>query len=677
MRFSIREICKTLFLCIASLNLGLSGGPFILGVVFAVAFVYLHFRYAGAAGGTNAAKRPRYKKSIAYAAIVPCAIWWVLTPGVDYGFSPFVVFIPAWYLLFLAWLQKRSVGNGAYEVFVVFNGVAVLIMGMFQTTKPCVLFGTFGLLLAVHAYSRTRTALYKHLLLILLFVFFCATSFAGWKFWKSHHHYNGHWAEDYYARTRVMGFDPVAALGSFSSNYNSKYNSQVVLRIWDSLAPEYLRAAVYEKYVAGIWKLPEQPAKKLYPNYFWVDYAVFEVADSATQTDDVKQVWVQAALDNFGFMFAAPNALGVAAKNADSLDYYATNVFTGLNVKRSDWYYFVKKSAENQNAYLSNDATAEDSLHVARALQITEFYRRFVDSVANEMNLADIRRTFDSLVVAGVLQASDSSQIAYATLDFIKKYFNSNFEYTLKIPGLDRHWKKTIGDPLFQFWKTKKGYCEYYATLSTLLLRHQGIPARYVTGFAHPQRVEGRPYALFRRNHSHAWVEVLVGNRWISYDPTPPIPVTAFAESSWFQEKWEGVRGRFAHLFHLLKEGEWRRTVDSWQQVTEAILGSVFFYVALGLCVVVIVLLKFRSRKRVHVLQKDSLKAKLWIARLDRAEKKLRRYGYERHPGETVAAFFGRTQLLVAKNPLKESRRKACLDALCELEEYEKSRWRL
>lgn len=666
MRFSIREICKTLFLCIASLNLGFSGGPLVLGIVFAIAFVYLHFRY-GEATLENASKRPRYKKSIAYAAIVPCAIWWVLTPGVDYGFSPFVVFIPAWYLLFLTWLQKRSVGNGAYEVFVVFNGVAVLIMGMFQTTKPCVLFGTVGLLLAVHAYSRTRTALYKHLLLILLFVFFCATSFAGWKFWKSHHHYNGHWAEDYYTKTRVMGFDPVAALGTFSSNYNSKFNSQVVLRVWDSLAPEYLRAAVYEKYVAGIWKLPEQPAKKLYPNYFWVDYAIFETADSVTQTDDVKQVWVQAALDNFGFMFAAPNALGVAAKNADSLDYYATNVFTGLNVKRSDWYYYVKKSETDSEAYLSNDATAEDSLHVARMLQIVDFYRGFVDSVASEMELAKIRSAL-----------TDSSQVAYATLDFIKKYFRKNFEYALKIPGLDRHWKKTVGDPLFQFWKTKQGYCEYYATLAVMLLRHQGIPARYVTGFAHPLRVEGRPYVLFRRNHSHAWVEAFVDNRWISYDPTPPIPVTAFAEPSWFAETWEGLRGRMAHVFHLLKEGEWRRTVDSWQNITQAVLESVFFYVVLALCIVAIVLLKFRNRKKIRVLQKDSLKAKHWILRLDKAEKMLRRFGYERHPGETVAAFISRTQTLVAKNDrLKDAHRSICASALQDLLEYEKMRWRL
>ena len=39
-------------------------------------------------------------------------------------------------------------------------------------------------------------------------------------------------AENYYLRERVMGFDPVVALGSFGSNFSSRYNNQVVLRVF-------------------------------------------------------------------------------------------------------------------------------------------------------------------------------------------------------------------------------------------------------------------------------------------------------------------------------------------------------------------------------------------------------------------------------------------------------------
>ena len=112
------------------------------------------------------------------------------------------------------------------------------------------------------------------------------------------------------------------------------------MRVWDINAPEYFRAAVYEKYVGKIWKLPTKSEQKLYPAYYQIDYPVFELADSATKKESVRSVWVQSALDNFGFLFAPFGAVGVAAKNADSLDYYKTGIFVGANGKHGDWYYF-------------------------------------------------------------------------------------------------------------------------------------------------------------------------------------------------------------------------------------------------------------------------------------------------------------------------------------------------
>ena len=312
---NFREICKTIFFCIVSINLGVSSGLEILGVIFAGLFIAIHVKqFVLSKSATNQRKIPRYRKVFAYGAIVPCALWWVLTPSVEMGVSPYLVFIPAWYLLYLAWLQKRSLGNGGYEVFVVFNGVAALFMGLFQASRAIVVSAIVALLLAVYAFGRPHVAFYKRLLFVLLYASLCGSSYLGFKYWKSNRYYSGRWAEEYYIKNRVMGFDPVAALGSFSSNYNSKYNSEIVLRVWDTLAPVYLRAAAYEKYVAGIWKLPAAPEKKLYPARYRVDYAVFESEDSAVVAPNVKSVWVQATLDNFGFMFAPPNVVGVASK---------------------------------------------------------------------------------------------------------------------------------------------------------------------------------------------------------------------------------------------------------------------------------------------------------------------------------------------------------------------------
>ena len=116
------------------------------------------------------------------------------------------------------------------------------------------------------------------------------------------------------------------------------------------------------------------------------------------------------------------------------------------------------------------------------------------------------------------------------------------------------------------------GYCEYYATLSVLLLRRAGIKARYVTGFARPEVELGRPYAIFRRNSSHAWVEYYDGDQWKPLDPTPPLFVVKVERPSWLSMKFESIRARTARIFHVLRDGEWRLALNSWQDAVQKIL---------------------------------------------------------------------------------------------------------
>ena len=658
---NFREICKTIFFCIASVNLGFSSGLEILGFVFAALFIAIHVKqFVLLKSATNQRKIPRYRKLFAYGAIVPCALWWVLTPSVEVGVSPFLVYIPAWYLLYLSFLQKRSIGNGGFEVFVVFNGIAVLVMGLFNAPRACVVSGLVALLLAVYAFGRPHVAFYKRLLFVLLYAMLGCSSYIGFKYWKSNRVYSGRWAEDYYIKNRVMGFDPVASLGSFSSNYNSRYNDEIVLRVWDTLAPPYLRAAAYEKYAAGVWKLPTRAEKKLYPSRYRVDYAVFETEDSMTVAPSVKSVWVQSSLDNFGFMFAAPNAVGVAAKNADSLDYYSTNVFAGANGNRSDWFYYIADSAKAMAM-----AGEEDSSF----LQLPQKNMELLDSVAKAMALPP--------------RSELTPEFTTRTLQLIEQYFVQKFKYSFAVSPR-RH---SNADPLEIFWKNKEGYCEYYATLATLVLRYQGVPARYVTGFAHPEHVSGRPYVTFRRRHSHAWVEVYHDHQWYIFDPTPPMFMSVFAEPSWFSVKIEGLKGRFNYVLHLLKDGEWRQIVDRWQTASERLVTSPVLYAVLALMLLVFAVLRIRKSRRKVGESAVSKEAARWIALLDDAEKHLARFGFVRNSGETVSAFAARAKLAsenmfkaepdkAGPTPKIERRRHEFKQALKQLDEYEKNRWR-
>lgn len=66
-------------------------------------------------------------------------------------------------------------------------------------------------------------------------------------------------------------------------------------------------------------------------------------------------------------------------------------------------------------------------------------------------------------------------------------------------------------------WKVRSGVCQDYAHLVVGALRHVGLPARYVSGYLHPNRDAeiGEPAA----GESHAWVEWWLGE-WAGHDPT-------------------------------------------------------------------------------------------------------------------------------------------------------------
>lgn len=59
-----------------------------------------------------------------------------------------------------------------------------------------------------------------------------------------------------------------------------------------------------------------------------------------------------------------------------------------------------------------------------------------------------------------------------------------------------------------------RGVCQDYSHILVALCRLAGIPARYVTGM------------LIGEGYSHAWVEVLINERWYGLDPTNDIVVT-------------------------------------------------------------------------------------------------------------------------------------------------------
>ena len=71
-------------------------------------------------------------------------------------------------------------------------------------------------------------------------------------------------------------------------------------------------------------------------------------------------------------------------------------------------------------------------------------------------------------------------------------------------------------------WEERHGVCQDMAHLVLGLLRAHGVPARYVSGYLHPD--PDAPVGVQVAGESHAWVEWWDGE-WVAWDPTNASPV--------------------------------------------------------------------------------------------------------------------------------------------------------
>lgn len=100
----------------------------------------------------------------------------------------------------------------------------------------------------------------------------------------------------------------------------------------------------------------------------------------------------------------------------------------------------------------------------------------------------------------------------------IERYLEAEKEYSLDVEKPDGN----VADGFL--FEMEAGYCTYYATTMTAMLRSEGIPARMATGYSTGQSVGDDEYVV-RGLNSHAWVEVYFPDEgWVTFDPTPSGP---------------------------------------------------------------------------------------------------------------------------------------------------------
>jgi transglutaminase-like putative cysteine protease len=132
---------------------------------------------------------------------------------------------------------------------------------------------------------------------------------------------------------------------------------------------------------------------------------------------------------------------------------------------------------------------------------------------------------------------TEGADSPYRQAEAVEAWLEANKEYSLDAPN-------TQGNLVNEFvLRGEVGYCTYYASAMTVMLRSQGVPARFVVGFTEGQRVSEDEYVV-RGVDSHAWVEVYVPDHgWVTFDPTPASERTSAEQSQVDDARSEGVEG--------------------------------------------------------------------------------------------------------------------------------------
>lgn len=128
-------------------------------------------------------------------------------------------------------------------------------------------------------------------------------------------------------------------------------------------------------------------------------------------------------------------------------------------------------------------------------------------------------------------------------------------QYALKV-GRFRT-RQPVAEFLFE---KKRGYCEYFASAAAVLLRLEGVPARYVTGYNVQDGNEQDGHYLVRDSDAHAWIEAYLGRGWVEADPTPAAQYESLhppPSGGALAAVWERMAAAWADLIARIGAGDW------------------------------------------------------------------------------------------------------------------------
>lgn len=181
--------------------------------------------------------------------------------------------------------------------------------------------------------------------------------------------------------------------------------------------------------------------------------------------------------------------------------------------------------AHRQSAVISEDTGADMQLYgefvKEQYLQVPDALRASLTAVAEEFGIPSVE---DGVSYEEITQA-------------VMRYLGAAAVYSLSPGDLPR------GEDFVEYFlfENKQGYCIHFATAGALLLRTQGVPARYADGYVvREKNFNSSGVAEIPDRQAHAWVEVFYdGIGWLPAELTPGASVADREEDNIFDRREE------------------------------------------------------------------------------------------------------------------------------------------
>ncbi|WP_232368281.1 transglutaminase family protein [Alteromonas sp. MB-3u-76] len=248
---------------------------------------------------------------------------------------------------------------------------------------------------------------------------------------------------------------------------------------------------------------------------------------------------------------------------------------------KQNWLFALELSAPNNGKNnITVNAQFDYTLRTSTPLMSKKsFYFDYLPTAPVTNPVGEFERQLNSLLpatsnqetrqwVSNLKQANPTPKgLASAIMNYFKQ---QGFTYTLEPNAMPV-------DPIDRFiFEEKAGFCAHYASAMTFALRAGGVPARMVTGYQGGEQLDDNVLQV-RQYDAHAWVEALIDDTWVRYDPTSMVAPSRLqygieqALAEFGEKRTDGLLGdlREGALFTTLQN--WMRQMD--YQWSKWILG--------------------------------------------------------------------------------------------------------